>query len=177
MADTNRNGETWVRRITHEIVDTGSAGPGTIENLDNLLIWLNGKSGPTFDLITDAFAARSIPAEDAKILVLSALDNYLFPGEKMEPLQNLGLQPESSYDDIKKRYSRLIQVYHPDKQILRGEWVTARAEAINAAYAHLKQEARNAQERFSYPDTAEPEHHAGAGQEYVYPNQRVRVHF
>ncbi|MCJ7603327.1 MAG: DnaJ domain-containing protein [Desulfobulbaceae bacterium] len=59
----------------------------------------------------------------------------------------LGLQPDASFEEIKKAYRKLSMRYHPDKVVHLGEEFKGVAEEkmkeINAAYQYLKKKFNN----------------------------------
>ncbi len=54
----------------------------------------------------------------------------------------LGIPQNSSPDEIKERWKRLMLLYHPDRQTGQEEWVSERAKKVNEAYNTLKDESR-----------------------------------
>lgn len=54
----------------------------------------------------------------------------------------LGLPKNSSADEIRERWKRLMLLYHPDRQEGQEEWVSERAKKVNEAYSTLKDEAK-----------------------------------
>lgn len=52
----------------------------------------------------------------------------------------LGLPKNTTQDEIRERWKRLMLLYHPDKQLGEEEWVSERAKKVNEAYSTLKDE-------------------------------------
>ena len=165
---TDSGNGTWVRHMVQEIVDSRSVGPTMVENLDEFLIWLGGKPSPVSDQISAAFEERSISVEAAQTMALWVLDEYLFADDQVDSLKRLGLHPGSSPAEIRKRYHRLIRVYHPDKQAFDSEWGTKRTEALNTVYTRLKQKPADARSVQRPP----PPRASARGQQ-AYPSESV----
>ncbi|MEA3292340.1 MAG: J domain-containing protein, partial [Pseudomonadota bacterium] len=149
--------------------------------MDRLLAWLAGREGPASDLITAEFSARSLGETESKRLALSALDDYLFGEGLSDPLSVLGLDDGSDQGAIKNRYRRLMQVYHPDRAVVHGDWLTSRAETINQAYSRLNRQVhRNGRSR-PYENgvrpaaRAKPSYRAKTGKG-VYPAPQDKFH-
>ena len=111
----SKSSRSWAAWLVGEIVDSGSFNALAPEHMDRLLA---GKEGPSSDLITAEFSARSLDKTEAKRLALSVLDEYLFGDDLSDPLSVLGLDGGSDQGTIKNRYQRLMLVYHPDRAIL-----------------------------------------------------------
>ena len=156
MNDRRNNSSTisWVGLLAESVVREGSVGSLTQENLDRVLAWLSGKEGPTADLISEEFASRSIADDAAKKHVLSAIDSFLFEQQDDDQIISLGLPPDSDSATIKSRYRRLMQVYHPDRALIHGEWLVKRAGMINDAYAVLSRENGAGVSQVQYADAA-----------------------
>ncbi|MEW6107712.1 MAG: J domain-containing protein [Nitrospirota bacterium] len=88
------------------------------------------------------FASRN--EIDLKYLVDGA--NFVISKMHFNPENNfyitLGIPQNSSPDEIRERWKRLMLLYHPDRQEGDGEWVSERAKKVNEAYSTLKDESR-----------------------------------
>lgn len=94
---------------------------------------------------TDAvknFASRR--QTDLKYLVDGA--NFVISQMHFNPEGNhyitLGIPQDSTPEEIKERWKRLMLLYHPDRQAGQEEWVSERAKKVNEAYNTLKDESR-----------------------------------
>ena len=109
--------------------------PGFADHLDELLIWLN--KGGTESELTSRLDLHGIPSKTALQRALALIDQYLF-GVHYPPHRILGVSPETPDEAIRLRYRRLIQAFHPDRQLNEQEWLTERTERLNAAYRAIK---------------------------------------
>lgn len=99
--------------------------------IDELLAWLGSFSDKTNNAFTQAlFSEHS--AKQVRLRLYTVLDNLLFiEGDGFHGVGDDAAQ-------VKKRYRRLMRIYHPDRSMMNASWMNKRAEQINTAYAHRK---------------------------------------
>ena len=105
------------------------------EHLDELLIWLN--KGGTDGALTARLELHGVSLDTALQRALELIDQHLFVSSH-GPYRVLGLSPDTADETIRLRYRRLIQAFHPDRQLHRQSWLTERTERLNAAYRAIK---------------------------------------
>ena len=99
--------------------------------IDELLAWLGSFS----DIENNAFTQTLFSQYSTKkvhLRLYTVLDNLLF----IEGDGFYGVGDDAA--QVKKRYRRLMRIYHPDRSIMNASWMNKRAEQINTAYAHRK---------------------------------------
>lgn len=130
----------WASRIA-KFAKTGHHDPVFTENLDDLLRWLLNKNSATSALLDRAFDSAGITPRLARRRVLSVVDQMLFKRSN-EPWQVLGLESKAQKDEVRDRYKRLTQVFHPDKGLGDERWLNDRMERIRGAYDELQNPTR-----------------------------------
>jgi len=77
--------------------------------------------------------------EPTKKIRISALKivNILLFNDKNNPFMSLGLASNATDNEIKKRWKRLLMLYHPDK-LYNQKRIDEAAKKINSAYEELK---------------------------------------
>ena len=123
-----------------QVVDAAISGeparlPG--DRLDDLLAWLLDRDQPGTRLLSEQFETQGVDREQAVQLSLALLDELLGHGED-EPLACLGFTAQPEKETLRRRYRRLQQVFHPDRQFGGEDWATQRSESINSAYRKIK---------------------------------------
>lgn len=83
---------------------------------------------------------------DLKFLVDGA--NFVISKMHFNPESNfyltLGLPRNTSAEEIRQRWKRLMLLYHPDRQNGEEGWVSERAKKVNEAYSTLKDDTKRA---------------------------------
>lgn len=159
-----------------QVVDAALSGeparlPG--ERLDDLLAWLLDRDQPGTRLLSEQFEGQGVRREQAVQLSLALLDELLSRRER-NPLECLGFTEQPDQDTLRRRYRRLQQVFHPDRQFGGEAWATQRSEAINSAYRMIKSGRLSAPEPVVATPPAEPTAATdmGGGNNYGYPRRR-----
>jgi DnaJ-domain-containing protein 1 len=105
------------------------------ENFESLLEIAKGPDSEFYSVITEIAGVKNLDTKylyDGANFLLSRLhfsNNYY---------NVLGLRPNATSTDIKKRWRELIELYHPDRHEGKTEWVAERAKRVNEAYSTLK---------------------------------------
>ncbi len=117
------------------LIQSGKSAPLLDRHLDLLLRWLAGSS--TESVVETYVQQQKINRLDFRAQLIKLLDQRLFAAGD-SPYAILGVSSTSSKQEIKRRYYRLLKVFHPDhKQDDLARW-TERTERLNRAYAALK---------------------------------------
>ncbi len=132
-----KNDNEWSRRLAVAIRD---GGPDTVlrADLDRLLLWLGNPQHPGITDLSQACADLGMTPESAAQRVYTVLDDLLF-GEALAPHRIFALPASADAAQIKQRYRRLIQAYHPDRHPQRAAELTHYTERIVTAYRNLSQ--------------------------------------
>jgi hypothetical protein len=123
---------------THPLVRALSAGrltPALESHLDALLLWLANPGNPRATDVDQALSHANVSRRQASARAYTLLDQLLFADPERPSPRTLGLPPDADPILVKRRYRRLIQVYHPDRHPTRITWATYRTERINLAFA------------------------------------------
>lgn len=137
----------------------------SIEQFNDVLKWLLGQEFGLGSLLTDEFRGFFKSTQAAREHTLHALDDMLFVGTSDVTFATLGLPRNVDISVAKSRYKRLMQVYHPDRNLASELGLSNRAEQLSLAYANIKNSNTNTpldthfpgyQAKFSpqYPDQA-----------------------
>lgn len=129
--------DQWIRKLAINISQGRGIKRVPPDKMDHLLSWLSGKESEVSIQLSRVFAETSVDDLAARQKVLALLDGYLFDSEKATPLHRLGLDSSATRPEIKIRYRKLMQIYHPDRAVLGPTISNNRAEVINTAYADL----------------------------------------
>jgi len=100
-------------------------------HIDDLLKWWTAYQANSTDLFNKAIHQRYSFDQLSK-QVHQILDTLLF-GDK-----DCFKGAKNSLDQLKQRYRRLMQIYHPDRATCSNEKMHKRAELINAKYSQYK---------------------------------------
>ena len=99
------------------------------------------------DISRDTDAVRDFARRhelDIKYLVDGA--NFVISKMHFNPEENfyvtLGLPRNTTPEELRQRWKKLMLLYHPDKQIDDEEWVSERAKKVNEAYSTLKDDVK-----------------------------------
>ena len=125
----------WSRRLALALRD---GGPDTVlrADLDRLLLWLGNPQHPSITDLSQACADLGMTPESAAQRAYTLLDELLF-GEALAPHRIFALPASADAAQIKRRYRRLIQAYHPDRHPQRAAELTHYTERIVTAYRNL----------------------------------------
>ena len=129
--------ERWAQRLARVIYD-GEPSAALHEELDRVLLWLNHPRHPRVSALTAACADLGLTSDAAARRVYTALDRLLFSADG-SPYRVLALPVTANAAQIKRRYRRLIQSYHPDRHPQNADLSRHYTERIIAAYQCLRQ--------------------------------------
>lgn len=129
--------EMWARRLARAIHD-GEPSAVWCDELDRVLLWLSHPHHPRVIALTEACADLGLTADAAARRAYTVLDGLLF-GSDRTPHRVLALPVTANAAQIKRRYRRLIQCYHPDRHPQDTEVSRHYTERIIAAYRRLRQ--------------------------------------
>jgi len=105
---------SFVARICSGQFPYGLTGP----QFDSVLRWLNLSQNEASRLIQQQFEFARVTPDEARKMALKALDAHLFAAGN-SALQQLGFIEAPSNAEVKKRYRRLQQLFHPDKPMFQ----------------------------------------------------------
>lgn len=158
-------GEKWATGLVDALSDNRS-DPVVEKHLDDLLRWLTKSQGTAQRRISAEFKKRKMKPVQARQLVYSFLDEYLFSSQRDNPYRVLGVRPETELRKIRERYLRLVSIYHPDRGESDLEWLSSRTEKLNRAYQSLKN--RDTPSAFAARESPRNEEH-GVPHDWVNP--------
>ena len=111
---------------------------GNGDEVDSALKWLTNTEEPDSEFIRQTLLKLGMKRERAQEVIFKLLDESLFDDKGSNPHFTLGLQPGADPSVVKRRYIRLLGLYHPDKNLRQGYPQNGRAERIISAYNALK---------------------------------------
>lgn len=126
-----------IERAINLIVQSCSEDVPIIDRFDALFEVAKGTDSESSPLIVEIAKGRGLDMKylsDGASFLVSRLhfsnDYYTV----------LGMRPNATPTDIKKRWRELIELYHPDRYEGNAEWTAERAKRVNEAYSILKDE-------------------------------------
>lgn len=121
----------WVRRAASAIVEKRLSRVLT-EEIDGIVGWiLNNGSAESRAL--SALVEKHLPAEAARHRTVKLLGDLLFTKAR-SPWESLALPRTHDVDEIKRRYRRLVQVFHPDRGFGEAQWLGECTHALREAH-------------------------------------------
>jgi DnaJ-domain-containing protein 1/ketosteroid isomerase-like protein len=131
------------------------------------------------DISRDTEAARDFARRrelDIKYLVDGA--NFVISKMHFNPEENfyvtLGLPMDTTPEELKQRWKKLMLLYHPDRQTGDEEWVSERAKKVNEAYSTLKDDARRLEYDRRLSETQQNNRHPSYAQQHTAEPYRAR---
>lgn len=141
----------WTQQVAKSL-STGRGSPAVEAHLDALLLWLSNPEHPRAADLDRAIGRRHLSRRAAARRAFQILDGLLFDGPEGAADLALGLPDDADPANIKRRYRRLVQVYHPDRHPERTNWATRRTDLLNRAFdAHRKGSVRGAARAKAHP--------------------------
>ncbi len=122
---------------TQDVAKSLSAGrptPALEAHLDALLLWLSNPENPRAAELDRAIGRARLSRSRGAERAYRILDALLFTASDRPSTATLGLAPDVDPVVAKRRYRRLVQVYHPDRHPERIAWATHRTDQLNRAF-------------------------------------------
>lgn len=136
MNDTST--PNWISRLCEDVQNGQFSTNLTEERFNDVLKWLLGREFIIGEQISRAMDKAYNHEDKARKNTFLALDDYLFVYTDDSPYAQLGLRSNANLATVKTRYRRLIQLYHPDRELAAANGLSNRAEKINRAYDRIK---------------------------------------
>lgn len=126
-------------KLWHEAFRRGlaesSSEPQLYTHIDDLLDWyVSSKSGESYDTFW-AELVQVYEEPELRVRYERAIERLIFHGN--EVLDGL-FAKSGSPEKAKRRYRKLMQVFHPDIGQNQQAWLTSRSEKLNRAYQGYK---------------------------------------
>lgn|GEM_PF-7027945 len=107
-----------------------------LKRFEEISLWMRRKPGPVTADLDYRIKKRGMEPDKARQRSLKLLDTRL--AARQDPWFQLGLTHHALKRDVRERYQRLMQMYHPDKGLGEAAWLTSRVTRIRQAYDEIE---------------------------------------
>jgi len=107
-----------------------------LKRFEEISLWMRKKPDPVTADLDHRINKHGIDPDTARKRSLKLLDTRL--AARSDPWSQLGLTHDALKRDVRERYQRLMQMYHPDKGLGDAGWLTSRVTRIRQAYDQIE---------------------------------------
>ena len=115
----------WLSKFLNAL-DLESVDVELVDNVDDILAWIgDGSSNKSYELVDEKYGSLGL-SQRLEIFLNELVVGDSSVGEMFPQML--------SEEHAKKRYRKLIRIFHPDRGANPQEWLNYRAEKVNKAY-------------------------------------------
>ena len=143
---------TW-EQLLLDGLRSGFPSDELLQHMDDILAWfsrLEDGDGPLESELVSEFGDLDTVRRNVVVM----LDRLLFTSPSSDRTL-FGRAALRDREELKRRYGRLMRVFHPDRGYHEASWLTARSEIINTRYKALQKTVSTADPVYSNGDQRE----------------------
>jgi len=111
----------WPVRVA-KALDRDENSRVIVENLDQIIRWITGRPADSTTALDQEIEKLGLEPAMARTRALIIINRMML--SRQDPWQALGVRRGTNVDEVRVRYKRLMQVFHPDRGFADSDWLS-----------------------------------------------------
>ncbi len=125
----------WPTRVA-KALDRDENSRVVVENLDQIIRWITGRPSDTTSALDLETSKLGLEPGMARTRALVIINRMMLT--RQDPWQALGVRRGTDPDEVRVRYKRLMQVFHPDRGFADSDWLSDCTARLHWAHEAIR---------------------------------------